>query len=397
MTSNSVDNATAISEKDSVEVGIIVALREEFRELHSFLPSPESILDSETGFYDYMFKWPVTNDASYYCAATMIGEMGPTEAALACEQFINRRQPKTIVMLGIAAGLNEDVKLGDVVLVKDVNMYLERAKAVDGKTGETFEFQPGGTPYSCSKNLVRASLNLESAHSNLYQQWQSVSKTDLTNDQFNELLQKHYIREQPVFLSGSIASGSVVGAAKPFVGWIKKINRNYLALEMESGGMLAAVYGHSEPKKTLILRGISDFGDDRKQQLDQFGKGGIRRYAMRNATRLLWKLLEAQILPRATDSSSEERRIGYSRPPEFSRRKFRELIEALTPQEFRKSLDDFPDVRREFVDGQQQYLRVEIVLDYFELHQERIEELLKAIKNCNLTAYEKYLLERKSG
>ncbi len=76
----------------------------------------------------------------------------------------------------------------------------------------------------------------------------------------------------------------------------------------------------------------------------------------------------------------------------YDRKILRKSIEALNPQEFRKSLDDFPDVRREFVDGQQKYLRVEIVLDYFELHQEKIDRLLEAIRNCNSTAYDNYVM-----
>ncbi len=43
-------------------------------------------------------------------------------------------------------------------------------------------------------------------------------------------------------------------------------------------------------------RGISNFGDKRRQELDKIGKGGIRRYAMNNAIALLWTLLEAKIL-----------------------------------------------------------------------------------------------------
>ena len=63
--------------------------------------------------------------------------------------------------------------------------------------------------------------------------------------------------------------------------------------------MLAAVYSHPDPERTMMLRGISDFGDKRKNDLDEIGKGGLRRYAARNAIRLLWGLMEAGVLPRA--------------------------------------------------------------------------------------------------
>jgi hypothetical protein len=55
---------------------------------------------------------------------------------------------------------------------------------------------------------------------------------------------------------------------------------------------------HVEPKHTLVIRGISDYGDERKQEFDTVGEGAVRRYAMHNATHLLWTLLEAGGLPK---------------------------------------------------------------------------------------------------
>ncbi|MEA5582911.1 alpha/beta hydrolase [Nodularia harveyana UHCC-0300] len=81
----------------------------------------------------------------------------------------------------------------------------------------------------------------------------------------------------------------------------------------------------------------------------------------------------------------------------YNRRKFRQLIEALTTKELDESLDDFPAVRNQFTDGQEKYLRDRIILDYFEKHQEEIYKLLDAIKECNLTAYNKYVSELESS
>ncbi|PSF34942.1 hypothetical protein C7H19_18220 [Aphanothece hegewaldii CCALA 016] len=290
----------AISEFD---IGIIVALREEFRELFSQLPSPQAIKDEETGVTDYLFKWEKT--VIYHCAATFVGDMGLEKAALATERFIKRRQPKTVVMLGIAGGMSRDVKLGDVVVVTTANNYLDRGKAVTGGE-ETFTFEMGGDTYRCSDDLARAVQDMEFAHSQLYREWQEEARKRKEAQLPSELPQKEWLRDKPEFVHGAIASGSVVGATQPFIDWLKKNNRNYLAIEMEGAGMLSAVYSHADPKKTLILRGISDFADERKQELDQIRKGGIRRYAMNNAITLMWKLLEAQILPKNEMPNSEK-------------------------------------------------------------------------------------------
>jgi nucleoside phosphorylase len=282
-----------------VDIGILIALTEEFREFHSQLTSSEPSRDETTGVTDYLFPWGNSNP--YQCATTFVGSMGLENAALTTERFIQRRQPKTIVWLGIAGGIHQDVKLGDVVVVKSVNNYLSRGKAISGRD-DNFRFEPGGDPYRCSDDLVRAVQDLEFAHHNLYKQWKENCQARLNNaiaqNQISELLLEKYIRNIPELTVGEIASGSVVGAAKEFISWLQNINRNYLAVEMEGAGMLAAVYSQTDLKKTLILRGISDFGDHRKQELDEIGKGEIRRYAMNNAINLLRELIEAQVFPR---------------------------------------------------------------------------------------------------
>ncbi|MCP4548018.1 MAG: AAA family ATPase [bacterium] len=291
----------AAARRRPIDVGIIVALREEFRELHRQLPSPALKKDGDTGAYDYIFEWAIAGGRPYGCAATFVGSMGPKDAALATDRFINRRDPTTIVMLGIAAGIDADVQLGDVVVANHVNQYLDQAKVVPG-LDSTFELEAGGAPYRCSDDLVRAAQELEFAHADQHRQWQEDGERELQESvgrgNLEKLLRKSWLREQPQFISGPIASGPVVGAAQQFTDWLEKINRKFLALEMESGGMLAAIASRSDPARSLILRGISDFGDKRKQKLDRIGKGAIRRYAMNNAIRLLWKLIEAEVLLR---------------------------------------------------------------------------------------------------
>src|SRR5688572_440522 len=111
-------------------MGIIVALREEFRELRRYFPDARPVKDAQTGASDYLFEWNAGPEESFRCAAMFVGTMGPTEAALAAERFLNRQSPTTIVVLGIAAGIHHDVKLGDVVMATHITRYLDRAKIV---------------------------------------------------------------------------------------------------------------------------------------------------------------------------------------------------------------------------------------------------------------------------
>ncbi len=292
------ENSRSVPFDGAPEVGIIIALKEEFRELHSQLDSPFPVEDRETRAIDYLFVRDC-GSRMYRCAATFVGEMGPTEAALATERFIGRRNPKTIVMLGIAAGIHADVRLGDVILAKRVGRYLDRARVTDGD--ETFDIEPGGDSFPCSSDLVKACQNFEFAHADRFQRWVQDGKAVLAetvpDNSLSKLIEKNWLDVNPGFHEGPIASGPIVAASEEFLGWVKSQNRQYLGLEMEGGAMLAAVYSRSDPKRTMMLRGVSDFGDKRKRQLDKIGKGGLRRYAMQNAIRMLWSLMDCSVFP----------------------------------------------------------------------------------------------------
>jgi nucleoside phosphorylase len=286
----------------TIDLGIIVALTEEFRELHAYLPSATSIRDEPTGITDYLFELPVQSGAPYRCAATFIDDMGPTEAALATDRFLSRRHPGTMVMLGIAAGIDGFIKLGDVVVAKHVGCYLNRAR-IDPGQAKTFDICPGGESFPCTAPLTKIAANLEFASDGIYRTWQTSSGADLTElvpeaTRRKKLLKKGWLDARPQLVTGQIASGPVVAASREFVEWVLSVNRKYVALEMEAGGMLSAMYSSGLPARSLVLRGVSDFGDQRKAELDQVGSGGLRKYAMRNTVRLLWSLLSAGAIPR---------------------------------------------------------------------------------------------------
>lgn len=68
--------------------------------------------------------------------------------------------------------------------------------------------------------------------------------------------------------------------------------------EIQVSEVLRAIETRSDGVQATVLRGISDFGDERKKKLDRIGNGGLRSYATRNTLRLLWGLIEG-VFPRA--------------------------------------------------------------------------------------------------
>ena len=76
--------------ESSIDVGVLVASEADFAELHAQLRSPKAVKDDRTGTYDYLFTWPAGAKNPYRCAATFVGDVGPTDAALAAERFQRR-------------------------------------------------------------------------------------------------------------------------------------------------------------------------------------------------------------------------------------------------------------------------------------------------------------------
>jgi hypothetical protein len=73
---------------------------------------------------------------------------------------------------------------------------------------------------------------------------------------------------------------------------------------MEAAGAAYAAYARIQGVPLLVVRGISDFADERKAELDKVtsvhGKGAWRRYATMNAIDLLIRILTCAAMMTAT-------------------------------------------------------------------------------------------------
>lgn len=285
------------------DVGIIIALKEEFRELfNEFAERHVSVQDAENNYYYLFERAGADPNRPYQCVATFVGGMGPLKAGLTAQTLINKWDPHVLVMLGIAGALSDDVKIGDVVVASQVDAYMENSKAVEALNPDGYTFVLSGEVYPCSVDLLRSVRNFEFVHRKSFADWQEQCKIErqevLPRERLERLLARGLLRDLAQFTDGHIASGSTVGGAQAFTNWLKKVrDRNYLAIEMEAVGLMEAAYEKVNPQRTLILRAISDYADKRKTSLDKLGKGAFRRYAMHNAIRLLWSFLDAGILP----------------------------------------------------------------------------------------------------
>ncbi len=240
--------------------------------------------------------------AGYRCAVILVGEMGETQATLSTERLISAFDPPVIVSIGIAGGVHGDLSVGDVHVPSQATQYLQDSRAMPAADSR-FAVVPGAPAYRADPTLLRAVRTFEFNHPEQHRTWVADGRAD-----FERLLPDASQREGLVtgkvvhgkaklLADGHVATGPVVGAAPAFSAWIRSHDRNVKSLEMESAAVLLAAQTRTQPKRALAIRGISDKGDADKSKLDQLEDGVLRRYAMRNAVRLLWALLDARALP----------------------------------------------------------------------------------------------------
>jgi nucleoside phosphorylase len=291
------------AEDGRCDAGIVVALKEEFRILFERFESRHAHVEDGGRSY-YVFDVPtLVGRRPYRCVATLVGEMGTNRTGIIVEKMLARWDPSVVAIVGIAGGVHSDVRVGDVIVASEVDNYLEGAKAADG--GEGFAFQRSSDSFKMPHALLDRIRNFEFANRASFLQWQAscVARRRALGAEADVLLQNGMIREQAVQKEGHIASGPLVVTSKEFVAWIRAGDRACLGVEMEAGGLMISAHMNSARRDALVIRGVSDFSDERKARLDAIGSGLLRRYAMENASDFLWALMESGVLPRGPEPS----------------------------------------------------------------------------------------------
>ncbi len=314
------DIVDAQTETRASDIAIIVALPEEFRKAFGKFDMTPSWKE-EQGMYVYDFSW-----GGYVCSVTFVGGMGPTKAGLHTLEAINITKPKTVINIGIAGAMDSDVMLGDVVIADVVDGYLENSKVVDvnplpkessKNSGEVetedevpeivgesvdFKFLLSGEPFRTTSVLVTHAENFEFVHAKAFEKFkiESLDRRSSMGGEggiMEDLVKRELFRSEATVLVGHVASGPAVSASEKFVGWLKNTrDRKYIAVEMESFGVLLACARRGND--TFVIRGISDFGDERKKQLDNVEGGSFRTLALEEAISFLGRLIEAGVFKR---------------------------------------------------------------------------------------------------
>ena len=210
---------------------------------------------------------------------------------MAATWLLDRFKFGVLAVAGIAGALEPELRLGDVVIASSVDEYLVAARATAGL--DRYNFEVAGVSWVAGRDLVTYAHNFRYLGGG-FEAWQRRAAARLP-------VASELARPEPDYLVGPIASGDVVGADEAFAQWLRQHNRFRAALEMEAGGVARAIY-RSGQTELLVVRGISDFADKRKQDLDATAgpggdRGAWRQYAALNAVDLLAALVTNPAFP----------------------------------------------------------------------------------------------------
>src|ERR1051326_4200978 len=333
------------SDEAQCDFALVIALEEEFKNLITALFVHLDPIEVD-GLICYRFTLPAPRGGPSVCVATFIGEMGITDTNLTTFQLIDALKPGLVVNVGLSGIVDPDLKLGDVVVASESDDFLRRSKIKQTSPSAPLSFGDlsfGGKALPTTETYRRLIENLPLTDDTLWTKWLADSSEQLDaeiDDNSKQNLKSAGLLSDVCSIHiGPVACGPWVGASSQLKEILKKRNRNYLAMDMESYGLLQAAQKHKSKPETLILRGISDPADERKKELDDINSGGLRRWAVSNAFRMLALVISK------TDLTSYSRRDRLTFAPQSKEELANKLHECVVREYLNSPYNNFQYVR----------------------------------------------------
>lgn len=240
-----------MSAESFVDFVIITALEEERDALLSKLPSHQKLPPTHEDIRVYFrAELPVTYPdgtlGTYTVITLCLLGMGRLQALNATKDAINRWNPRYVLLVGIAGGVEQnEVSIGDI-LVSDLVVDYELQKVKEDY--ESYRFQP----HNCDPRLVGAAQNL------LGDEWSALVKVSRPQE------------GKPKRHIGPVATGDKVIARKALVAQLlePKSWPKLIGVEMEAGGAASGCFQSVTQPGFFMVRGVSDLADEDKETED---------------------------------------------------------------------------------------------------------------------------------
>ena len=209
---------------------------------------------TKTGFHVWKALITKRGGKTVSCVVACFAGAGNIDAASVTSMLLGELRPDNVMMLGIAAGLRGKCALGEVVLAERVVAYEGAALVEGGKV----EVRPEITRLNMRVRQDVSSYlsNRATLESRLMDSYKALGI------EFPDQVEAGPVAQGMIPKTVTVASGEkLLRDPEKFLG-MRELHGKTEVAEMEGAGLFAACNNFSTP--VLMVRGISDFGDSKK-------------------------------------------------------------------------------------------------------------------------------------
>jgi nucleoside phosphorylase len=196
----------------------------------------------------------------YRLILTCIGMAGNPSAAAATADVVAKYNPHVVVLVGIAAGMRGKVKIGEVILGERVVAYEPAAQIRLADRASVEEPRPDIDRLSQTMQQDVVNYTIDTVRlTQMFAELGGVFPTSTVG--LEQEYQQHVAQSIAVTIS-TIASGEKLLRDPAKLRSLRRLHGKTEVGEMEAAGFVTICRRHGVP--WLVIRGISDFGDEFK-------------------------------------------------------------------------------------------------------------------------------------
>lgn len=166
------------------DIGVVIALAEEFDHFLSYLqcsdvfqaPKPKPFWDAGHCFWSfelaYKEEYKGTKRTNVHVVAYLVAEMGTDYTGVATTMLVNKWLVPFIVNIGLTGSLDEDLKVGSILMPTQITHYTANAKVKD--SGKSSKILIGTRAFATSKVVVSQFANFLASSD--YKEWQKLCR-----------------------------------------------------------------------------------------------------------------------------------------------------------------------------------------------------------------------------
>jgi nucleoside phosphorylase len=186
-----------------------------------------------------------------------VSRAGLVPAALRTLRFLDDYEPTMLVLVGIAAGCRENVRIGGIVWPRNVLNISQIEEHTQGKKFRPDHHKPCGEVSDMMQTWAADEAELAALTVRI------LGEPFVVDPNWKDTFGDEVIVPPKVQECVIACADTLVRNAKVF-SRLKKLDPQVKAFEMESAGMVLAIEDSGRRTAWLQIRGISDFGDHKK-------------------------------------------------------------------------------------------------------------------------------------